>query len=149
MQATAKNEGLLENLKLTLIGVSILGELSPRSRDLILSFGERMAAPIVAAALEARGVKSESLTGGEAGIVTDDSYGEASPMTALTRKKVLRTLAPLISEAAVPVITGFIANTKTGDVTTSGEGDRTTRQQSSQMQLEQMKCGYGPMSTES
>jgi aspartate kinase len=112
----------LENLRMTLNGVSILGELSPRSRDLILSFGERMAAPVVSAALEAGGIKSRSFTGGEAGIITDDSYGEASPVTALTRKRVLRTLAPLISEGTVPVIAGFIASTKTGDITTLGRG---------------------------
>ncbi|HXY56774.1 MAG TPA: hypothetical protein VEH01_04080, partial [Nitrososphaerales archaeon] len=42
-------EASLGKLKGTLSGISILGELSPRSKDLVVSFGERLSAPIVSA----------------------------------------------------------------------------------------------------
>jgi len=119
---TKELDGMLTNLGTTLTGVSILGELSPRSRDMIVSFGERMAAPIVAAEIRARGLKSWSATGGAAGIVTDASFGEASPDVAATRRAVRKALQGPLSRREVPVVTGFIARSKAGDVTTLGRG---------------------------
>ncbi|HXW37985.1 MAG TPA: aspartate kinase [Nitrososphaerales archaeon] len=116
------SEELLENLKLTLTGVSILGELSPRSVDLIVSYGERLAAPIVAAALVSSGVTSVALTGGEAGILTDASYGEAVPDMKRTRVRLRRKIEPMLSKGVVPVVTGFIGQTSSGDMTTLGRG---------------------------
>lgn len=112
----------LEKLRLTLLGVSILGELSPRSRDMIVSTGERLSAPIVAAEIESRGVGARSLAGGEAGIVTDDSFGEAVPKIGATNRAVRRSLLPLIAKGMIPVVSGFIGRTEKGDVTTLGRG---------------------------
>jgi aspartate kinase len=115
-------EGALSSLGTMLNGVSILGELSPRSRDMIVSFGERMAAPIVAAEIRARGVKSWSATGGAVGIITDSSFGEATPDESATRRALRRSLLTPLSKGEVPVVTGFIARTKDGEVTTLGRG---------------------------
>ncbi|MDV3293619.1 MAG: aspartate kinase [Nitrososphaerales archaeon] len=112
----------LEELRTVLAGVSTLGELSPRSRDMILSVGERLAAPIVSAELEHQGIASRAFTGGEVGIVTDGSFGEAFPDLTATRRNVRRTLLRRLSKAEVPVLTGFIARTKEGDITTLGRG---------------------------
>src|SRR5437867_12576945 len=79
-------EELLDDLKLTLSGVSILRELTPRSNDLLLSFGERLSLVVVSAGLRKAGIAIEALTGGDAGIVTDESFGEASPDVTKTRK---------------------------------------------------------------
>src|SRR5207245_3062464 len=62
-------EELLDDLKLTLSGVSILRELTPRSNDLLLSFGERLSLVVVSAGLRQAGIAIEALTGGDAGIV--------------------------------------------------------------------------------
>ncbi len=115
-------DGMLTNLGTILTGVSILGELSPRSRDMIVSFGERMAAPIIAGEIQSRGVKSWSATGGAAGIVTDSSFGEASPDVSATRRAVRKALQKPLSRGEVPVVTGFIARSRAGDVTTLGRG---------------------------
>lgn len=115
-------EGMLANLGTILTGVSILGELSPRSRDMIVSFGERMAAPIVAAEIKGRGMNAWSATGGAAGIVTNGSYGEARPDVAATKMAVRRALLKPLSRREVPVVTGFIARSKAGDTTTLGRG---------------------------
>ncbi|MDA4127603.1 MAG: aspartate kinase, partial [Thaumarchaeota archaeon] len=112
----------LEELKRTLLGVSALGELSPRSRDLILSFGERLSAPILAAEMETRGVSAQTMTGGEAGIVTDRSFGEAVPNSAVTNRAVRRSILPRLAAGEVPVVTGFIARSTDGEITTLGRG---------------------------
>ncbi|MDV3243576.1 MAG: aspartate kinase [Nitrososphaerales archaeon] len=117
-----KLDGMLDELRTVMTGVSILGELSPRTRDMIVSYGERLAAPIVSAEIRARGIAAWDLTGGEAGIVTDSSFGEASPDMKATRREVRRTLLKRLSRGEVPVVTGFVARAKGGDITTLGRG---------------------------
>ena len=112
----------LDSLNRILEGVSLLRELTPRSSDLILSFGERLSAPILAAALRDRGLEAKSLTGKEAGIITDDSFGEALPDTGRTRTATRKALTPLLAKGVVPVVAGFIAGTSDGEVTTLGRG---------------------------
>jgi aspartate kinase len=113
---------LLADLKTTLTGVSILGELSPRSRDMIVSYGERMAAPVVAAEIRARKLDSWSVAGGAAGIVTDRSFGDARPQMAQTRRAVRKALLRPLQRGEVPVVAGFVARTREGDITTLGRG---------------------------
>ncbi len=103
-------------------GISYLGELSARSRDLILSFGERLSAPVLAGAIESLGVPTKYLTGSEAGIITDDHYTEARPLFEDTNKLVKLSLTKILAAKKVPVVTGFIAGTKDGIITTLGRG---------------------------
>ena len=70
----------IEELEKALIGICYLGELTPRSIDYISSYGERLAAPIIAGSLNSLGINSCSFTGGEAGIKTTDEYGNAKPL---------------------------------------------------------------------
>ena len=53
----------IEELEKVLIGVAYLGELTPKSRDYILSFGERLSAPILSGAIRDLGEKIHSLRG--------------------------------------------------------------------------------------
>jgi aspartate kinase len=121
-KAKLATDELILGLSRALQGVSLLKELTPRSRDLIVSFGERLSTPLVAAAMEEAGLHAKALTGAEAGIVTDDSFGEASPDFAATRRGLRRTLSPLVSRGIVPVVSGFIAATPGGETTTLGRG---------------------------
>lgn len=113
---------LFASLRQALAGIAMLRELTPRSRDLIVSFGERCSAPIMAAALRACGLVSRSLTGGEAGIVTDDCFGSARPLMEVSSRVVPRTLGPLLDRHLTPVVTGFVAADADGVVTTLGRG---------------------------
>src|SRR5438445_10144393 len=79
-------EELLDDLKLTLSGVSILRELTPRSKDLLLSFGERLALVAVSAGLTQAGFAIAPLTAGNAVIIADDAFREARPAVTKTRK---------------------------------------------------------------
>src|SRR5260370_10240347 len=63
-------------LERTVEGISHLRELTPRSKDYLLSFGERLSTPILASAIRGMGLKATALTGAEAGITTDDNFGE-------------------------------------------------------------------------
>ena len=69
-----------ETLRQAVYGVYLLRELTPRSRDLIVAFGERLSAPLMKLALEQLGQRAHHLTGGEAGIVTDTHFGNARPL---------------------------------------------------------------------
>ncbi len=114
-------ERLCIELEKVLIGVSYVGELTPRSLDYVMSFGERLSAPILSGALNSAGVKSKWYTGFEAGIVTDSTFGRASPIWGATNKKVLRVLKPRMKDG-IPVVTGFIAGDANGRITTLGRG---------------------------
>ncbi|MBS7646225.1 aspartate kinase [Candidatus Bathyarchaeota archaeon] len=112
----------LEELEKVLTGIVYVGELTPRSRDYILSFGERLSAPIVYGALKDIGLNACFLTGAEAGIVTDDNFGEANPLMKVTQLQVKERLEPILQRGMVPVVTGFIAATQDGVTTTLGRG---------------------------
>ena len=117
-----EEHALFVSLRQALAGVAMLRELTPRSRDLIVSFGERCSAPIMSAALRAVGLTSRSLTGGEAGIVTDDTFGSAAPRLDVARKTVARALMPLLDRGLTPVVTGFVGADEEGVITTLGRG---------------------------
>ena len=121
-QTMAQLDLELRELQKALTGISYLGELTPRSRDYVLSFGEKLSTLILAGALHDSGVSAQRLTGEEAGIVTDASFGEASPLMQITEQKLKEKLCPLIKNRKVPVVTGFIAITQDGVPTTLGRG---------------------------
>jgi len=110
------------DLEKTVEGISHLRELTPRSRDYLLSFGERLSALILAAAIRNLGFKAQSLTGGEAGIASDDKFGEAKPLAELSHHEIRRRLDPVLVKNQIPVVTGFIAATVDGTITTLGRG---------------------------
>ena len=121
-EVTSALKKILDELEKVLIGISYVGELTPKSRDFVLSFGERLSAPIVAGALRDLGLDAQSLTGKEAGIVTDSNFGEASPLLNVTMYELKERIGPLLEKKIVPVVTGYIAATQDGVVTTLGRG---------------------------
>lgn len=103
-------------------GGTVLGELTPRSKDAILACGERLSNPIVMGALIERGMKAVYMTGGEAGIMTDDKFGDASPLMEVTKFQVREKLGPLLAAGKTPVVTGYLGATQSGETTTLGRG---------------------------
>jgi len=100
-------------------GTILLRELTPRALDSISSLGERLSAPLVAAALAERGVASRAIDATEL-VVTDSSHGAAEPLMDLTRERCKARIRPLLLQETVPVVTGFIGATAEGVVTTLG-----------------------------
>lgn len=113
---------LNNELEKTINGISHLREMTPRSRDYLLSFGERFTAPILSLALKRLGFKTRSMTGGEAGITTDDNFGEAKPLLEVSYLQLRRRLNPLVAKKEIPVVTGFIGTSVEGEITTIGRG---------------------------
>jgi aspartate kinase len=109
-------------LEIILKGIGYVNELSPKSMDNVIAYGEKLSAPIVSGALNDIGVKSTHLTGGEAGIVTDNNYGEAGLLMQVTKYQVKGRIEPLLKEGESPIVTGFIAATQNGETTTLGRG---------------------------
>jgi len=113
---------LAEKLKTILLGVGYIEELSPKSLDYIMSFGERFSILLVSGALESVGIKSKALTGYEAGIITDSNFGRARPLFSLLEKTIPERLKPLLEKGITPVVAGFIAANKDAVTTTLGRG---------------------------
>ncbi|HET7700433.1 MAG TPA: aspartate kinase [Candidatus Limnocylindria bacterium] len=101
--------------------VAILRECTARTLDAVVSYGERVSAPIVAGLLAARQVKAEALSA-EGVIITDDAFGHANPLAEETRTRAQRELVARLKNGVVPVVTGYIASTIDGVTTTLGRG---------------------------
>ena len=114
--------GILSELEDVLEGIMLLSEVTPKSRDYLLSFGERLSTPIVSYALQDIGIKTEYLTGREVGILTDSNFGEARPLMDTTKLRVAHKVTPMLNDGIVPVVTGFIAADQNGNITTIGRG---------------------------
>lgn len=113
---------LIDELEQILTGIVYLGELTPKSKDYVLSFGEKLSTPIVGAALRDLKLDAQCFTGGEAGIVTDSNFGEASPLMNVTQHQIREKLEPALEKGMIPVVTGYIAATQDGVTTTFGRG---------------------------
>lgn len=89
----------------------------PRELDLLMACGEIISCVVLSNAIKARGHNSIVLNGGQAGIITDDNFGNAGILKVDT-KNILNC----IHNGIIPIITGFQGITKNGDVTTLGRG---------------------------
>ncbi|HKC78966.1 MAG TPA: aspartate kinase [Nitrosopumilaceae archaeon] len=103
-------------------GMLLLGEVTPRSSDYLISFGERLSINLVAAALNDLGAKAVALTGKDAGIVTDSNFGEAKPLMDTTRLHVSHTIDAFLEKKTLPIIGGFAGADQHGNITTFGRG---------------------------
>ena len=113
---------LIDELRDVLIGIAHVREVTPKIRDYVLSFGERLSVPILWACLRSKGLKTEKFTGSEAGIVTDSNFGNARPLLELTFHQVKVRLGKLYEAGVIPVVSGFIASDQNGRTTTMGRG---------------------------
>jgi bifunctional aspartokinase / homoserine dehydrogenase 1 len=98
-----------------------LPEIPPRILDQVVSRGEQLSALLVAAALEASGTRAEYVDALDV-IVTDDTFGHASPDFAATDRNAAAVIAPILGRKAVPIIPGFFGKTAGGDLATLGRG---------------------------
>jgi aspartate kinase len=101
-------------------GLSVLGELTPRSVDAISAFGERLSSLIVAQAFRHRGIPAVHVDSREV-IVTDRRHTQAAPLYQPTYERLAVEIPPL-AEQAVVVMGGFIGATEDGITTTLGRG---------------------------
>jgi len=121
-EVTQITEKTISELEKVLTGICYVGELTPKSKDYVASFGERLSAPIVWGAVKDHKLETQYFTGKDAGIVTDSNFGEADPLMNFTTHLIQERLGPLFEKGIIPVVTGFIAANQDGIVTTVGRG---------------------------
>jgi aspartokinase/homoserine dehydrogenase 1 len=114
-------EDQLHELERFYRSIAMLGELTARGCDAVASFGEQLSSNILAAVLRERGVRAQAVSATDL-IVTDDSFGGATPLMDGTRQRLQAQILPLIRRGTIPVITGFIGATEQGVTTTLGRG---------------------------
>jgi aspartokinase/homoserine dehydrogenase 1 len=110
---------IVGELRGLLHGASLVREASPRTADAILAHGERLSAPLVAAALRAAGIEAEPCDA-RGLIVTDATFGRARVDFDLSDARLRAHFAA--KGAVLQVVTGFIAATQDGETTTLGRG---------------------------
>ena len=112
----------IEELEELLHGMLLLGEVTPRSSDYLISFGERLSINLIVYALNDIAVKAIPLTGKDIGIVTDSNFGGAKPLMDTTRLHVSHTIENLLQKRIMPIIGGFAGADQHGNITTFGRG---------------------------
>ena len=121
-ELVGKMQADLRELEELLHGMLLIGEVTPKSSDYLISFGERLSVNLVAFALNDIGVKAVPLTGKDVGIVTDANFGEAKPLMDTTRLHVSHKIGDLSAKKIMPVIGGFAGADQHGNITTFGRG---------------------------
>lgn len=110
---------LMNELEALLEGVEILKELSPQTKDLILSFGERCSALLISKIMQERVGDSLAINASDY-IVTDHNFGQANVIEEISLQNI-QQIAQDHSDKLL-VVTGFIAANEEGRVTTLGRG---------------------------
>lgn len=99
--------------------ISTLGELTLRTRDRVVAFGERLSAATLATLLNSQGRPAEALDAANL-IVTDSRFGDARPHMELTCPRVQTQLGACLRSGVIPVVTGYLGATPDGTPTTLG-----------------------------
>jgi aspartokinase/homoserine dehydrogenase 1 len=102
-------------------GVGIVRELTPRTTDYLVAWGERLSARLFAAGLAAAGCPAAYVDAVDV-MKTDGTFGNASPDLALTERAARKVLTPLLARGVVPVVPGFLGAAPDGQVATLGRG---------------------------
>jgi len=119
VEAAIRNE--FDALDDLLRGIAAVGELTPRTSDNVVSFGERLSSRMVAAAFERHGLRGVHVDARTC-IVTDDHFGKAAPLEAAIEGRLTQHVLPLVERGLTPVMGGFIGSTQQGITTTLGRG---------------------------
>jgi aspartate kinase len=111
--------------KSTDILVDMAKQLNPhpadREMDMLLTTGEQVSMSLLSMALHHLGVKAVSMTGGQAGILTEEIHGRARILD-INKENVLRQ----VDKGNVVIVAGFQGVSETGQITTLGRGGSDT-----------------------
>lgn len=116
-------EPLMQELGTLLTGISMLRELTKRTRDYLVSFGERLSVRLAAAYLTKIGVSARFYDAWDAGFVSDSNFMSAELLEEAW-EAIPAALAGYMdgTQNEIPVVTGFIAKDRNGYITTLGRG---------------------------
>ena len=135
-------QDLLKELNQLLTGISMLKEISKRSRDYLVSFGERMSVRMMAAYLTKEGIPAKFYDAWDIGILSDSNYMAAELLDSVW-DDIPKYLTGYKNgtDVEIPIVTGFIAKDVKGNITTLGRGgsDLTATMIGAAMQAEEVQ----------
>jgi bifunctional aspartokinase / homoserine dehydrogenase 1 len=120
-QAHQEVNHLLADFANLIQAIYILGEASPRALDAVSGMGERLCVRVLAGALESVGLRARFVEATQL-ILTDEHFQNAVPDMQATRTHTRQVLEPMLQAGVIPVVTGFIGGTPSGQLTTLGRG---------------------------
>ena len=112
----------LSELEELVNGLILLGEVTPRSYDYLISFGEKLSIDLVSFSLQELKNKSTPLSGKEAGIVTDSIFGDSRPLMDTTKIRLSKIINEHLNKNLIPVVAGFAGADQHDHTTTFGRG---------------------------
>ena len=110
-----------DSLDELLRGISAVGELTPRTSDYVVSFGERLSSMIAVPAFLARDIPAV-LVDPRKVVITDAQHSRAVPQVEEINDRLQDHVQPLIDKQQVPIMGGFVGATREGTTTTIGRG---------------------------
>jgi len=118
LESTAENFIRLREL---LKALSAIGEFSPRTQDLVASYGEVLSSLIFADRIKRLGFEAVHLDARQC-LITNDHFGKALPIVDLTTIRLEEAVRPHLNAGRAVVMGGYIGATSTGITTTLGRG---------------------------
>jgi aspartate kinase len=109
-----------DELTRLLQGISMLGEFTPRVQDMLLSLGERSSVRLLAEVLNKSGGSARAFDAWDLGLTTGGQHGRAEPLPVSMSR--IREKLEATAKDEIPVVTGFIAKSQQGEITTLGRG---------------------------
>lgn len=112
-------EQAVYEIKKYLRGIAITKDLTSRTLDLVMSYGEFLALSAVHFYLVGLGIEHKSIDS-RTFLVTDNEFGNAQPLLDITTSKIKEIVIPEIEKHKIVVTQGFVAQSHNGQITTMG-----------------------------
>ncbi|WP_179349570.1 bifunctional aspartate kinase/homoserine dehydrogenase I [Winogradskyella pacifica] len=109
----------LSDLKSLLDGIYLINELSPKTKDKLLSFGEKLSSTIIYFTLESRAIDA-ALKNSQELIVTDSNFNNATVYFDITNTNIQSFFNS--NSSPIVLLPGFVSNSINGEITTLGRG---------------------------
>jgi len=109
----------IEEIDTILRGIALLGEITERAKDRVMSIGEQLSSVLFAYTMKMRALPADHVHA-EKIIFTDANFCSASPLMNETRIAAKRELEPLLERNIIPVMGGFIGQAPDGAIATLG-----------------------------
>ncbi|MBW3564660.1 MAG: aspartate kinase [Acidobacteria bacterium] len=111
----------LDEILAVLRGLSLVGEVSPRARDKIVSLGETLSSVLFAYTVRTRRLRAVHVDSGEV-IRTNEAFGNAEPIMEATARAAAEKIIPEVEKGRIPVMGGYYGRAMSGAITTLGRG---------------------------
>jgi aspartokinase/homoserine dehydrogenase 1 len=117
----ASVSAILDDLTNVIRGAELVGEVTARTRDRIVSTGEKLSVRLIALILRQQGHAAEAIDA-DTFIDTDATYSDANPLAFVTDRGIDSTLRPRLARGEIAVVTGFMGRAPDGSTTTFSRG---------------------------